>query len=144
MKKIHKRIICVILPTPLVFAITFCCCIDEKASADEAHSSFSMERHQESHELEKSDHDSEHQDHSQEDHGCSCPKHLSFLSAQSADIIFDSALNQMLAKNFMVDVRFKSIFFLASLANQSQGPPLQDHLDHVSIPIYLKNFNLRI
>lgn len=143
MKRLHKKIIGAFLPVPLLFAITFCCCIDEKVFADETHSDFSTEHHQESHELEKSDH-TEHQDHSDGDHECSCPKHLSFLSAQSADIIFDSSLSQMLAKTFMANFEFDKVIFLASLSNQSQGPPLLDHRDYVSLPIYLKVSNLRI
>lgn len=144
MKKIHKKIISAILPIPLFLAITFCCCLDEKAFADETHLSSSAEHHNhESHELEKSEH-SEHQNHSHGDDECSCPKHLSFLSAQSADITFDSTFSQMLAKNFMANLRFENIVLLVSLSNQSQGPPLLDHRDYVSLPIYLKISNLRI
>ncbi|MBP9855439.1 MAG: hypothetical protein KBD53_11285 [Candidatus Omnitrophica bacterium] len=142
MKREYKKIIAVFLPIPLFLAITFCCCLDEKAFADEVHSNCSSENPQESHELEKSDH-SEHQEHSEGDHSCSCPKHLSFLSAQSADIIFVST-SQMLAKNFMANVHFESVSLLASLSSQTHGPPFQDHLDHVSLPIYLKNSNLRL
>ncbi len=142
MKREYKKIIAAFLPIPLFLAITLCCCLDEKALADEIHSNCSSEHAQESHDLEKNDH-SEHKEHSEGDHSCSCPKHLSFLSAQSADIVFVST-SQMLAKNFMADLRFESIIFLASVSNQSQGPPLQDYFDHSSLPIYLKNSNLRL
>ena len=129
MKNLHKKIIGVFLPIPFLFAIIFCCCLERDASADESVSHF----------------DTEHQHHhSQGDHECTCPKHLSFLSVQSADIVFDSTVSQMLAKNFMVNLRLDNIVFIASLSNHSQGPPLQDHLDHVSLPIYLKISNLRI
>ena len=141
-KRIYKKIIGAFLPIPLLFAITFCCCLDEKVFAEEAHAVSSAEHHQESHELEKSDH-VEHQEHSHREHKCTCPKHLSFLSAQSVDIVFSSA-SQMLAKNFMVNVRFESISLLASLVNQSQGPPGQDHRDYATIPLFLKHSNLRI
>lgn len=141
MKKMHKKIIVLVLTIPLIFAITFCCCLDEKVFADETHSSSSIEHHQASHKVEKSNH-SEHQ-HSDSDHECSCPKHLSFLSAQSADIVFVSA-SQWLAKNFMANLRVENVVLLASLSNQSQGPPWQEHLDRVSIPIYLQISNLRL
>lgn len=144
MQKKHKKIIAGFLPIPLFFAITFCCCLDEKAFADETHLSSSAEHsNHESHELEKSDH-SEHQGHSGGEHECACPKHLSFLSAQSADIIFDLSFNQMLAKDFMANLQFENIVLLASLSNHSQGPPREDHLDHVSLPIYLEISNLRL
>ncbi len=142
MKRVYKKIISAFLPIPLSLAITFCCCLDEKALAAEVHSNCSSEHPQEFHELEKVDH-TEHQNHAEGDHECACPKHLSFLSAQSADIVFVST-SQMLAKNFMVNFRLESIALLASLSNQSHGPPLQDHRDYVSLPIYLKISNLRI
>lgn len=140
MKRIHKKIIGVSLPIPLLLVITFCCCLDENVSAAESDSSFSTEHHQG---LEKSSH-SEHQHDSQGEHECTCPGHLSFLSAQSADMVFDSSLSQMLARNFMVNLRLDNIVLLSSLSNHSQGPPLQDSADHVSLPIYLKISNLRI
>src|SRR3989338_74025 len=133
MKKLHKKIISAFLPVPLFLVITFCCCLDEKSFADEAHSDFSTERYHKSHDLETSDH-SEHQDHSEGDHECTCPKHLSFLSGQSVDIILDSPVSQMLAKHFMANLQMESIVFLVSLSNHSQGPPVSDRIDHVSIP----------
>ena len=142
MKRIHKKIIGAFLPIPLLFAITFCCCLKEDAFADEHSANFSTERHHESQELEKSQ-QSEPQHHSEGDHECSCPKHLSFLSGQSAGIVFDSSFSQMLAKNLMVNLQFEKIFLLASLSNHSQGPPFQDRLD-LTVPIYLKISNLRI
>lgn len=140
MKKIHKNIIAGFLPLPLLLAITFCCCLDDKVLADETHSHLSTGHHQEIHDIEKSDH-SEHQ-HSDSDHECTCPKHLSFLSAQSADIVIVSA-SQMLAKDFMADMRSENISLLASLAHQTHGPPFQDRLD-LNVPIYLKISNLRL
>lgn len=142
MKKMHKKIIAAISPIPLFFAITFCCCLDENASANEPHSDFSIEHHHASHELEKSD-QSQHQ-HSDSGHECTCPKHLSFLSAQSAGITFETILSQMLAKNFMANLRIESIVSFASLSNQTHGPPSQNHLDQISLPIYIKISNLRI
>ncbi len=142
MKRVYKKIISAFLPIPLSLAITFCCCLDEKALAAEVHSNCSSEHPQEFHELEKVDH-TEHQNHAEGDHECACPKHLSFLSAQSVDLAFNS-VSQMLAKNFMADLQFESIIFLASVSNQSQGPPRQDRFDHSSLPIYLKNSNLRL
>jgi hypothetical protein len=143
MKRLHKKLIGGFLPIPLLFAITFCCCLDEKVFADETHSDFSTEHHQEAHELEKSDH-SEHQHDSQGDDECSCPKHFSFLSEQSVDIVFNASLSHILAKNFMANFGFDNVIFLAPLSNQSQGPPRLDHRDYVSLPIYLKVSNLRI
>lgn len=143
MKLMHKKIISAILPIPLFFVITFCCCLKEDAFADDHSSNFSTAHHNESQELEKS-HSEDQDHHSEGDHECSCPKHLSFLSAQSTDIAFDSSFNQMLAKNLMANLRLENIFLLASLSNHSQGPPLQDHRDYVSLPIYLKISNLRI
>ena len=140
MIKIHKKIISGLLPIPFLFVITVCCCLDENVSAAESNSTSSAEHHQE---LEKIDH-SEHQHDSQGEHECACPKHLSFLSAQSADIIFNASLSQLLAKNFMTNLRFENPVLLALLSNHSQGPPLLDHRDYVSLPIYLKISNLRI
>lgn len=141
MTRIHKKIISVLLPAPFVFAITFCCCLD--VSAEEPPATFSTEHRQETHELEKAHHH-EHQNHSHgEGQECFCPKHLSFLSAQSVDAALVSA-SPMLAKSFMANLRFENIVFLAALSNHSQGPPREDHLDHVSLPVYLKISNLRI
>ncbi|MCB9772641.1 MAG: hypothetical protein H6754_08860 [Candidatus Omnitrophica bacterium] len=140
MKRLHKKIIGGLLPIPLLFAITFCCCLERDASADESVSKFSTEHHQE---LDKSDH-SEHQHDSQGDDECSCPKHFSFLSEQSVDIVFNASLSHILAKNFVTNFGFDNVIFLASLSNQSQGPPFLDHRDYVSLPIYLKVSNLRI
>ncbi len=143
MKKIHKKIIVGFLPIPLLFLITVCCCLDENVEAAECDSVHSTEHHQESHELEKSHH-SEHQHDSQGEHECACPKHLSFLSAQSTNFVFNATVNQLLTKDFMVNFQFENIILLASVSNQSQGPPRQDHFDHSSLPIYLKNSNLRL
>lgn len=140
MKRIHKKIIGALLPIPLLLVITFCCCLDGNVSAAESDTGLSTEHHQG---LEKSDH-SEHQHDSQGEHECACPKHLSFLFAQSAEMVFDSSLSQMLAKNFMVNLRLDNIVLLSSLSNHSQGPPLHDNADRVSLPIYLKISNLRI
>ena len=140
MKRIHKKIIGASLPIPLLFVITFCCCLDKNVSAAESGPNFSTEHHQES---EKSDH-REHQHDPRGEHECACPKHLSFLSAQSADIVFDSSLSQGLARNFMVDLRIENVGPRTSLSNHSQGPPQRDRSDQVSIPIYLKISNLRI
>ena len=139
MKRIHKRIVSAFLPIPLLLAITFCCCSETDASADESVSKFFKEHHQR---LEKSEH-SEHQDHSRGDDECVCPKHLSFLSAHSVDIVFDSSVSQILAKNFMVNHRLENVVLLSSLSNHSQGPPFNDRLD-LTVPIYLKISNLRI
>lgn len=127
---------------PFLLAITLCCCVDEQAHADETHGTVSVEHPQDAHELEKTDH-SEHQ-HSDGDHECTCPKHLSFLSEQSVDIVFNSSFSQMLAKSFLANLRFENIVLFASLSNHSQGPPPLDHRDYVSLPIYLKVSNLRI
>ncbi len=143
MERIHKKIISAILPLPFFFAITFCCCTDENAAADETHSNLSATHHPESYNIEKADH-SAHQNHSDGDHECTCPQHFSFLSDQSADIFIDLSLHQTLAKNLVVNIRYASIFSLSALTNQSQGPPLQDYFDYSSNPIYLKNANLRI
>ena len=142
MKRLHKKIVSAFLLIPLLFVITVCCCLDEKVLAAESDSSFSTEHHHGSHELEKVDH-TEHQNHAEGDHECVCPKHLSFLSAQSVDLAFNS-VSQLLAKDFMANLRIENIVLLASLSNHSQGPPWQEHLDRVSIPIYLKISNLRI
>lgn len=138
MKRVHKKTVTAFLPVPLFFAVTFCCCLERDASAHE--NKVSTEHHQK---VEKSEH-SEHQHDSQGDDECSCAKHFSFLSEQSPNIVFDSSLSQMLAKNFTANFQFENIFLLASLSKHSQGPPLQDHRDYVSLPIYLKISNLRI
>lgn len=142
MKRMHKSIITSLLPIPLLFAITFCCCLDQKVFADETHSSSSTEHHHASHEVEKSNHsEHQHQD-SDGNHECTCPKHLSFLSAQSVDLAFNS-ISQMLAKDFMANMQFENVSLLASLTYQTHGPPYQDRLD-ITVPIYLKIRNLRL
>ena len=137
MKRIHKKIIGALLPIPLLFAITFCCCLEKDAFAENV----SMEHHQK---LEKSNHHSEHQhQHSDDQDECSCPKHLSFLSEQSFDLIPNLSSVQFLAKNVLALTSFE-IVFLSSSSLHALGPPGQDHRDQVSIPIFLKNSNLRI
>lgn len=138
MRKFNKKIISAFLPIPFLFAITFCCCLERNASADE--NKVSTEHHQK---VEKSEH-SEHQHDSHSDDECSCPKHFSFLSEQSVDIVFDSSFSRMLAKSFMANLWVENIVLFASLLNHSQGPPFQDHSDYVSLPIYLKVSNLRL
>lgn len=140
MKKIHKKIIGILLLLPLFFAITFCCCLDETAMADETHSQAKTEHHS-SHQADKADH-SEHQ-HSDGDHECSCPKHLSFLS-QAADIVLKAPFNQILAKDFVLNLGINTFALLPLMSNQTHGPPDLDHLDRISLPIYLKNSNLRL
>lgn len=142
MKKVHKKTIIASLIIPLVLAITFCCCVEEKTFAEGAHAVSSAEHHHGSHEVAKVD-QSDHQNHSDENHECTCPKHLSFLSAQSVDIVLGST-SQTLAKIFAANVYFENIALLASLSSQTHGPPFQAHLDHVSIPTYLKIRNLRL
>ena len=143
MGKLYKKILSVFLPIPLFLAMTFCCCIDEEALAGENHSDVSAEQHHGAHESKEVNH-SEHKGHSDTDHECTCAKHLSFLSGQPSDIVIDSPLNPMLAKSFMANLSFNDTIHLASLSNQSQGPPLQDYLHYASIPIYLKVSNLRL
>ena len=143
MKKLYKRPLAGLLAIPLIFAITVCCCVEEDAFADGTHavSTVGVGHHHGSHELAKVDH-SDHQSHSDESHECTCPKHLSFLSAQSADIVFNS-VGQMLAKDFMANMQFENISLLASLTYQTHGPPYQDRLD-LTVPIYLEIRNLRL
>lgn len=142
MKVLNKKIISLFLLIPFLGAITLCCCLEEKASADETHSDFSMEHHDGSHAVEKADH-SEHHEHSDDGGSCACPKHLSFLSADSIDISI-SNLNQMLAKYLMAHLEFERFALYSSLANQTHGPPILDHARHASLPIYLKISNLRL
>ena len=137
MKKASQKIIGVLLITPLFFVITFCCCLEKNASAENV----SMGHHQE---LEKSPHHSEHQhQHSEDQDECSCPKHLSFFSQQPFDTNPDLSSFQLLAKNFLALPSFEVVLLSASSLH-SQGPPGQDHRDQISIPIFLKNSNLRI
>ena len=135
MKSVSKRIIRVLLLIPLFSVVTFCCCLEEDAFAESA----TTEHHQK---LEKSSHHSEHQD-SQDQDECTCPKHLSFLSEQSFDLIPNLSSPQLLAKNFLALPPF-DLVFLSSSSLHSKGPPGQDHRDQISIPIFLKNSNLRI
>ena len=122
---------------PFFSVITFCCCLEENASAENT----STEHHQK---LEKSSHHSEHQHQGANDQDeCSCPKHLSFLSQQSFDITPDLSSFQLLAKNFLALPSFEAAL-LSTSSLHSQGPPGQDYRDQISIPIFLKNSNLRI
>ena len=127
MKGISKKIISLLLPIPLFFVITFCCCLEK--DADASVENVSMEHHQHHH--------SKNQDE------CSCPKHLSFLSEQSFEIVPNVSSSQLLAKNFLAVPPF-AVVLLSPSSLHSQGPPGQDHRDQVSIPIFLKNSNLRI
>ena len=137
MKGISKKIISLLLPIPFFFVITFCCCLEENASAE----STSIEHHQK---LEKSNHPSKHQHQDSKDQDeCSCPKHLSFLSEQSFDIVPNLSSFQLLAKNFLA-VPPLEVVRLSSSSLHSQGPPGQDHRDQVSIPTFLKISNLRL
>ena len=139
MKKVHKKIISALLLIPLFSVITFCCCLEKNADASVENTS--MEHHQE---LEKSGHHSEHQHQDSDDQDeCSCPKHLSFLSEQPFDISPNLFSSQLLAKSFLAVPSFQ-VVLLSSLSLHSQGPPGQDHRDQVSIPIYLRNSNIRI
>ena len=142
-----KKIIATCLPIPFLFAITFCCCLKEEASADEHNANFSTAHHhasqeQESQEVGKS-HQSEPQHHPAGDDGCSCPKHLSFLSQQPLDVNPDLSSFQLLAKSFLALPSF-DVFLLSSSSLHSPDPPGEDHRDQVTISIFLKNSNIRI
>ena len=137
MKKVHQKIISALLLSPFFCVITFCCCLEKDASAENA----SIELH---HKLEKSNRHCEHQpQHSKDQDECTCPKHLSFLLQQSFDIAPNLYSFQLLAQNFLAAWSFEVVYLSAS-ALHSQGPPRQDHRDQVSILIFLKNSNLRI
>ena len=138
MERLYKKIIVVLLFIPFLSVITFCCCLGKDADAAVENASI---EHQE---LEKADHHSEHQHQNSKDQDeCSCPKHLSFLSQQPFDITPDLSSSQLLAKNYSAVPSFEIIFIYSSLLH-SQGPPGQDHHDQVSIPIFLRDSNLRI
>ena len=139
MKKVTKKIISTVLLVPFFSIITFCCCIERDADASVENGS--IEHHQK---LEKFDHHSEHQhQHSDEQDECSCPKHFSFLSQRPFDIAQDLSSFQLLAKSFLGVPQFEVVLLSSSLL-RSQGPPGLDHRDQVTIPIFLKNSNLRI
>ena len=139
MKKISRKITSTILLIPFFSIITFCCCLERDADASVENGS--IEHHQK---LEKSDHQTEHQhQHSDEQDECSCPKHFSFLSEQSFDIIPNLSSIQFLAKNVLALSSFE-IVLLSFSSLHALGPPGLDHRDQVVIPIFLKNSNLRI
>lgn len=140
MKKLYKKLVSVLLIIPLFSVITFCCCLEKNADASNEHAA--MGHHQE---LEKSDHHSEenqHQ-HSEGQDECSCPKHFSFLSEQPFDIIPNLSSFQSLAKISLTVSAFE-VVFLSTASLHALGPPGQDHRDYASIPLFLKNSNLRI
>lgn len=139
MRKLTKKVISSILLFSFLFVFTVCCCLDEKSVSDRTSSAFSV-KHHDAHQLAKVDH-SDHQSHSDEHQECVCPKHVSFLLAQSTDIVFSSR-NQMLAKEFMASIQFENVSLLASLTYQTHGPP-QDRL-YQTVPIYRKTANLRL
>ena len=135
--KIFKKLISALVCIPFLFVVTLCCCLEENASAENV-SNAAAQHHQR---LEKSQHP-EHQ-HSDDQDECSCPKHLSFLSQQPFDITPDLSSLQLLAKNALALPSFQ-IVLSSSSSIHAQGPPGQEHRDQVSIPIFLKNANLRI
>ena len=138
MKKLSKKIISALLLIPFFSVITFCCCLEKEANASVEHASMKHHQH-----LEKSHH-CKHQDHHSNDQDeCSCPKHFSFLSEQPFDITPDLSSSQLLAKNVSTAPSFE-VVLLSFSSLHSQGPPGQDHRDQISIPIFLKNSNLRI
>ena len=139
MKRTYKKILSILLPIPLLFAITFCCCLSEHASAETMHASTTEHRYELDHV-----HHSEHHHHSDGEHECSCPKHLSLLSEPSYDFVFHSSFSQMMAKNFMAIPRLEETILLSTLLFPAHGPPQQDRADQVSLPIFLRISNLRI
>ena len=138
MKKLSKKIISALLLIPIFLVITFCCCLEKEANASIEH--VSMKHHQH---LEKSHHSQHQHHHSKDQDECSCPKHLGFLSEQPFGITPDLFSSQLLAKNISVVPSFE-VVLLSFSSLHSQGPPGQDHRDQSSIPIFLKNSNLRI
>ena len=139
MKKVYKKIMSALLFIPFFSVITFCCCLEKNADASVENAS--IEHHQK---LEKSDHHSEHQHQDSKDQDeCSCPKHLSFFSEQPFDIVPNLSSSKLLAKNPLTAPLFQ-IVLISSSSLHSQDPPWQDHRDQISIPIFLKNANLRI
>ena len=138
MKKISKKIISAFLLIPFFSVITFCCCLEKDADASVENVSVEHDQH-----LEKSNHSEHQHQHSDDQDECSCPKHFSFLSQQPFDITPDLSSFQSLAKNSLAVPSFE-VVLLSSSSLHSQGPPGQDHRDQVSIPIFLKNSNLRI
>ena len=136
--KIVKKIISTFLLIPFFSVITFCCCLEKDADASVEHASMEHYQH-----LEKSHHSGHQHHHSKDQDECTCPKHLSFLSQQPFDITPDLSSSQLLAKNVSAVPAFE-VVLLSFSSLHSQGPPGQDHHDQVSIPIFLKNSNLRI
>ena len=140
MKKASKKILSALLPIPLFFVFTFCCCLEKDASAEKA----SMEHHLNHQKLVKSHQHSEHQhQHSEDQDECACPKHFSFLSEQPFELALNLSLFQLSAKNFLAVGPFEIVISFSSLAH-SPGPPWSDHRDQVSISLFLNNPNLRI
>ena len=139
MKKVHKKIISTLMLIPFFSVITFCCCLEK--DADASIGNVSTEHHQA---LGNSNHHSEHQHQHSKDQGeCFCPKHFSFLSQQAFDTTPNLSSFQLLVKNFLAVLSFE-VVLLSTSSFHSQGPPWKDYHDQVSIPIFLKNFNLRI
>ena len=138
MKKLYRKRISISLIIPLFSVITFCCCLEKDADASVEHGSMEHAQH-----LENSQHSEHQHQHSDDQDECSCPKHLSFLSQQPFDINPDVSSFQLLAKNILAFPSFE-IVLLSSSSLHALDPPGQDHRDQVSIPIFLKNSNLRI
>ena len=139
MEKISRKITSAILLIPFFSVITFCCCLEKNADASVEHASMKHHQH-----LEKSNHSQhQHHHHSNDQDECSCPKHFSFLSEQLFDITPDLSSSQLLAKNVSAAPSFE-VILLSFSSLYSQGPPGLDHRDQVTIPIFLKNSNLRI
>ena len=138
MNKLSKEIISALLLIPLFSVITFCCCLEKDADASVEHASMKHHQH-----LEKSHHSQHQHHHSNHQDECSCPKHFSFLSPQPFNITPDLSSSQFLAKNSLTVPAFE-VVLLSFSSLHSQGPPGQDHRDQVSIPIFLKNSNLRL
>lgn len=140
MNKIFKKIISTFLILPLFLAMTFCCCLERDAHASMEHVSKGARCHQG---LEKSHHHSEKNQHQHSDHECTCPKHLSFLSEQPFDITPDLSSFQPLVKSSSIVPTFQ-VVLLSSTSLYANGPPWQDHHEHSSVQLFIKNSNLRI
>ena len=136
MKMLYRKIISISLIIPLFSVVTFCCCLEKDADASVEHASMKHLQH-----LEKPQR-AEHQ-HSDKQDECSCSKHLSFLSEQPFDVTPNLTSFQLLAKNFLALPSFE-IVLLSFSSLHALGPPGLDHRDQATIPIFLKNSNLRI
>ncbi len=138
MKNFYKIIISLTIIFTFSSTLIFCCAFEEARASTIEHCDHDQPEH--AHDpSEKADH--QHDSHSS--HDCMCQK--TFVADFSKSFNADSASTHLFTKFFKNDVMLGRSFNAALLSQSSllsdRSPPL---FAAVSIPLYLKNSNLRL